>query len=295
MKLLILGASGLLGHKLMQVFSKDFETTGTVRTKNARIEELNPSSHFISGVIAENFDSVSDAVVKQRPDAVINCIGIVKQLPEAKDPIQSIEVNSLFPHRVAALSQEIGARFFHISTDCVFSGTKGDYTEDDVADARDLYGLSKLLGDVTRDGCLTLRTSIIGEHILPGYSLIEWFMKQSGKKVSGYTNAIYTGLPTVCLAEVIREVLLSHPKLSGLYHVSSSPISKFELLELVKKVYSLDVEIARDASLVCDRSLNSERFLAATGIKIPTWPEMIDRMFADGSMYSRPTREVKTF
>ncbi len=285
LKILVLGASGLLGHKLMQILSEDFDTVGTIRAREERLETLIPASRLIQGVSAEDFAGVRKAIETQRPDVVINSIGIIKQLPEASDPIKSIEVNALFPHRVAALCKQMRARFLQISTDCVFSGGKGDYTEDDPADCRDLYGLSKLMGEVDTESSLTIRTSIIGQHILDGPSLIQWFLRQDGA-VPGFTKAMFSGLPTVYLCRTLKSLISNHPDLCGILHVSADPISKFDLLSLVKEAYSLSVEIVPDDSVACDRSLNSKRFRQATGIVFPGWPEMIEQMFLDGKTYS---------
>jgi dTDP-4-dehydrorhamnose reductase len=212
-----------------------------------------------------------------RPDVVVNCVGLVKQLADANDPLQAVPINTLLPHRLAALCQASGARLVHISTDCVFSGAKGNYLETDFPDAYDLYGRSKLLGEVDYPHAITLRTSIIGHELSGNRSLVNWFLAQQGA-VKGFTRAIFSGLPTVELASVVRDVVLPRKELHGLYHVSAKPINKFDLLQLVAKVYRKNIEINPSEELVIDRSLNSDRFKEATGYAPPEWATLIQRM-----------------
>jgi dTDP-4-dehydrorhamnose reductase len=228
-------------------------------------------------VDVENSDSLAALFARVRPNLVINCIGLVKQLAEADDPLAAIPINSLLPHRLARLCDVAGARLVHVSTDCVFSGTKGMYREEDYPDANDLYGRSKYLGEVDYPHAVTLRTSIIGHELGGAHGLIGWFLSQQGG-VKGFTKAVFSGLPTVELARVIRDHVLPHPELRGTYHVSAAPIDKFELLTLVAKAYGRAIEITPDARLVIDRSLDSTRFRQATGYQPPPWPELIRRM-----------------
>jgi dTDP-4-dehydrorhamnose reductase len=222
-------------------------------------------------------DSLVSLFSKIRPDIVINCIGLVKQLSEANDPVAAIPMNSLFPHRLARLCGLANTRLVHISTDCVFSGARGMYTEADISDAKDLYGRSKFLGEVDYPHAITLRTSIIGHEMGGTRSLIGWFLAQTNC-VKGYKRAIFSGLPTVELARVIRDHVIPHPELHGLYHVSTEPISKFELLTLVGQTYAKTIDINADDQLVIDRSLDSNRFRHATGYAPKPWPELISSM-----------------
>ena len=287
MRVLILGGAGMLGHKLCQRYRDRFDTWVTVRTgcrDYARYGIFDPQ-RTLGGVDAASFDSVVRAMAEVKPDAVINCIGIIKQLKTAKDPIVSLSVNSLFPHRLANLCRASGARMFHISTDCVFSGRKGRYTEADVSDADDLYGRTKFLGEVDAPGCLTLRTSIIGRELKTASGLIEWFLSNRGGKVRGFTRAVYSGFTTPVLARIIADLLENHRELSGLYQVSSEPIGKLDLLTLVNKTYSLDIQIEPDAEWVCDRSLDSSRFRLATGFAPASWAGMVEEMYRDPTPY----------
>jgi dTDP-4-dehydrorhamnose reductase len=287
MKLMVLGTTGMLGHKLLQVLDGRFDLTGTVRGSAGayRGHPLLGQATLLGGVQAEDFDSVVRTFAAVRPDAVVNAIGLIKQLPGAKDPLPSLTLNSLFPHRLAQLCQAAGARLIHISTDCVFSGRKGRYTEADVADAEDLYGRTKFLGEVAGPGCLTLRTSIIGRELATRSGLIEWFLAQRGGRVKGYARAIYSGLTTLVLAELIGHVLAQFPQLEGVWQVSSEPISKYELLQLANRACQAGVTIERDEATVCDRSLCGDRFRQATGYMAPTWPEMISGLAADPTPY----------
>jgi dTDP-4-dehydrorhamnose reductase len=287
LRVLILGGAGMLGHKLYQSYRGRFDTFATVRSNYrhyARYELFDPQ-RLLGGVDAENFDSLVRAMAEVKPEVVINCIGIIKQLPSAKDPILSLSINSLLPHRLANLCRAGGCRLIHMSTDCVFSGRKGYYSEQDVSDAEDLYGRTKFLGEVDAPGCLTLRTSIIGRELATASGLVEWFLSNRGGTVRGFTRAIYTGFTTLALARIVADVLETHPDLSGLYQVSSAAIGKYDLLTLVNEIYSLGIRIEPDSAVVCDRSLDATRLRAATGFRPPSWPDMIKEMRRDPTPY----------
>jgi len=281
MKILVLGVSGMLGNVMFRVLSEnaEIEVFGTARSSSVqRYFAPEMSKKIIAGVDVENQDALAHVFAKVKPQVVINCIGLIKQLAVADDPLQALPINAMLPHRLARLCELGGARLIHVSTDCVFSGTKGDYRESDPADATDLYGRSKHLGEVIYPHAITLRTSIIGHELSSSHALLGWFLAQEGQ-VKGYTKAIFSGLPTVELARVVREVVLPRPELSGLYHVASAPIAKYDLLKLIADVYGKKIEIIPDDALVIDRSLNAERFKDATGYVAPPWPELVKRMF----------------
>jgi dTDP-4-dehydrorhamnose reductase len=285
MKVLVLGASGMLGNAVLRVLasSDGFDAVGSVRSAAAmRLLPESVRDRLVTGVDVDNADSLAGLFGQVRPDAVINCVGLVKQLAEVKDPLSAIPINSLLPHRLARLCQVASARLVHVSTDCVFSGTKGMYIESDFADADDLYGRSKYLGEVDYPHAVTLRTSIIG-HELGGsaHGLVGWFLAQRGS-VKGFARAVFSGLPTVELAAVIRDCVLPAPSLRGVYHVSAAPIDKFSLLRLVGSAYGRSVDIVPDDKLVIDRSLDSTRFRQATGYQPAAWPELVGRMAAFG-------------
>lgn len=280
-KILILGASGMLGSAIFRLLSQNdlFETIGTVRSAKV-IQRFEPETRhrLRNHVDVENYDSVVSILESYRPDIVVNCVGIVKQISTANDPLSAIPINSLLPHRLARLSALIGARFIHISTDCVFDGAMGNYVESDIPNATDLYGRSKLLGEVDYPNSITLRTSIIGHELSGNHSLVSWFLGQK-ESVKGFRRAIFSGLPTVELARIIRDFVIPRSDLRGLYHVSAQPISKFDLLRVVAQTYGKDIRIVPDDALAIDRSLNSDRFRRATGYEAPSWAELVSNMY----------------
>jgi dTDP-4-dehydrorhamnose reductase len=243
------------------------------------------SADVIPGIDAADFDSIIRAFEIARPDAVVNCIGIVKQRPAARDPIQSLHVNALLPHRLAALCRACGARLVHISTDCVFSGRRGAYLETDAPDAEDLYGRSKLLGEVAGPGSITLRTSIIGRELSSGLGLVDWFLAQPGPDIPGYVHARFSGLTTLALSRVVLDVVLKQPSLEGLYHVAAEPISKFDLLERLAAAFGRPVAIRPVREPRIDRTLDGTRFRQATGWTPPSWSAMIDELARDHATY----------
>jgi dTDP-4-dehydrorhamnose reductase len=287
MRLLVLGGTGMLGHKLWQEASLPLDAWATVRTDQV----TGPSAavldqeRVVTGVRAEQPETVARAIDQSDADAVVNCIGIVKQSDAARDPISAIRINSLFPHQVAALCRERGKRFVHVSTDCVFSGARGAYAEDDPPDAADLYGRSKLLGESVAPGSLTVRTSIIGRELAASYGLVEWFLGEAGGTVCGFTKAVFSGFTTRALAHVLIAVLTEQRDLEGLWHISSNPIDKNALLEMLRDAYDVPVSIEPDDSVVIDRSLDSSRFRRQTKWQASSWREMIDQMAADSTPY----------
>ncbi|MBN9370262.1 MAG: NAD(P)-dependent oxidoreductase [Hydrogenophaga sp. SCN 70-13] len=281
MNVLILGGTGMLGHAMFHLLSQTagLQTWATVRSSGAR-RHFPPAlaDRLVSGVDVENADTLSQIFARVRPDVVINCIGLIKQLAAANDPLAALPINALLPHRLARLCDVAKARLIHVSTDCVFSGQRGHYVETDTADATDLYGRSKHLGEVDYPHTITLRTSIIGEELEGGANgLVGWFLSQSGS-VKGFTRAIFSGLPTVELARVVRDHVLPRPDLHGLYHVATRAIAKADLLALVASAYGRQIEIVPDASLVIDRSLDASKFQMATGYVAPDWPALIAGM-----------------
>lgn len=286
-KVLILGGSGMLGHKLWQTLSLRFNTFASFRGAAESYSFLGifDAARVLGGVDATQFGNVVEAFAIVRPQVVVNCIGIVKQGAAARDPIANITVNSLFPRRLAELCEGNDARLIHISTDCVFSGERGNYSEADKPDATDLYGRTKLLGEVTAGNCLTIRTSMIGRELFGAHGLFEWFWSNAGKRVRGFKHAVFSGFTTAALSNIIGNVIEGHQTLKGLYHVAGEPINKFALLSLINEIYGLHAEIEADETFRCDRSLDATRFRAATGFVPPTWPEMIDEMRQDPTPY----------
>jgi dTDP-4-dehydrorhamnose reductase len=279
-RILVLGATGMLGNAVLRLFaeSPDFDVTGTARTPGSlRLLPGALADRVVAGIDVENPDALVQLFSDVRPDVVINCIGLVKQLAAADDPLAALPINALLPHRLARLCGLAGARLVHVSTDCVFSGTKGMYTESDPSDAKDLYGRSKYLGEVDYPHAVTLRTSIIGHELAGAHGLVGWFLAQDGS-VKGFTKAVFSGLPTVELARVIRDQVIPRPALRGVYHVSAEPIDKFELLSLVAKEYGKAIGIRPDDQLRIDRSLDSSRFREETGWRPQSWPGLVRAM-----------------
>lgn len=281
MRVLVLGITGMLGSAVFRTFSHDptHEVWGTMRSAGAlqhfaeRIRE-----RLLSGVDVLDQDALVSVLERVRPDVVINCVGLIKQLSDAKDPLSALPINAMLPHRLAKLCGLAGARLIHVSTDCVFSGRKGGYVEADQSDAEDLYGKSKFIGELHEiPHAITLRTSIIGHELGTHFSLIDWFLSQRGP-VKGYAKAIFSGLPTVELARVMKDYVIPSRELHGLYHVSVEPIDKLSLLSLVAEVYGHKIQIIPDEQVCIDRSLDSSRFRQATGYVPPAWTELVKMM-----------------
>ena len=287
MRVLVLGGGGMLGHKLWQRLSETQETWVTLRTGHNPWESLGlfDPARTLLGVDANDPESIDRALVRTTPDVVINCIGIIKQRAEAIEAVASLQINSLFPHQLAGQCRAAGARLVHISTDCVFSGRKGMYTETDVSEAEDMYGRTKYLGEVSGEGCLTLRTSLIGRELRDEYGLVEWFLSKRGGRVRGYRRAVFSGVTTETFARLLETILVEQPELSGVFHVASAPINKYDLLCLLRDAYGIAVEIDEDARVVVDRSLDGGRLAGATGLTIPDWPEMVAGLARDPTPY----------
>lgn len=277
----------MLGHKLVQVLQHRFDVQTTLRRDFSRYEYLKLFKREKTFESAEvtNFGKFDRILRTLKPDVVINAVGIIKQLPHSADVINTLTINSIFPHRLARAARHLKFRLITISTDCVFDGKRGNYKEEDVSNAQDLYGKSKNLGEVCEENCLTLRTSIIGREIETSHSLIEWFLSSRGGKVKGFKKAVYTGFPTIVLADIIGDIIENFPDLQGLYHLSSEPINKFDLLNLVNKEYGLEVTIEAEEDFAIDRSLDSTRFRRETGFKPQNWEEMIKIMAGDPTPY----------
>jgi dTDP-4-dehydrorhamnose reductase len=282
MRILVLGGDGMLGHQLLQYYQDRYEVMVTLRqSRQAYAEyELFSERNSYTGIDVRSVEVLQDVFADFKPDAVINAVGIVKQRQESSDAIASITINALLPHQLVLMCRQKNARFVHMSTDCVFSGKQGMYTEHDFSDAEDMYGRTKYLGEVHEMNGITLRTSIIGLELARKRSLIEWFLAEHGK-IRGFTRAIYSGLTTLEMARIIERLLTSHRSLSGLWHVASAPINKYELLcQLAERLGRNDVVIEPDQTFVCDRSLDGSAFNKAIGYEPPGWGAMLDELAA---------------
>lgn len=294
MKVCILGASGMLGHAMLYELSQcsGLEVWGTVRNE-ASVSGLLPAcclGRLVGGVDANDFDSIAKALGEIEPEVVVNCIGLIRQLPEGQQPLPCIEINARLPHLLLGLCRKIGSRLIHYSSDCVFDGNKGSpYLEDDQCSAKDVYGLTKYLGEVHDKPALTIRTSIIGHELRNKLSLVEWFMAQRGQ-VNGYRRAIYSGLPTVEHARILAEYILPNKDLFGLFQVASNPISKYELLCLIAREYGLMVTINPSDGVVEDKRLSGQLFYKATGYVPPDWPELVKAMHRGNESFNKARR-----
>ncbi|MDA7512693.1 SDR family oxidoreductase [Verrucomicrobia bacterium] len=278
MKVLILGASGMLGHIIFKKFSKKYKTIGTIRKT---LDTSNITYDFNTDSIVENCDVTNLQATKNlihqiKPNLIINCVGVVKQIKESSNPLISIAINSLWPHQLAHICKQIGAKCIHFSTDCVFSGKKGNYSEEHVSDAYDLYGRSKYLGELNYKHCITFRTSIIGKELCSKNGLLEWFLSQKNKTIKGFKNAIFSGFTTNEVANILFHIIDNHYDLCGIYHLSSTPISKHDLLHLVKDKFGWVGNIEPEHQVSCNRSLDSAKLKSLINYNFPTWENMIN-------------------
>ncbi len=272
----------MLGYCIFSNLSEfsNLDVYGTVRTVNG-LEKFFPSTDkLLSNIDVKDFETLKRAVLTAKPDVVINCIGLIKQHDVSKQHVEAIEINALLPHKIALLCDIIEARLIHFSTDCVFDGKAGNYLESDVPNATDLYGKSKCLGEVNYGKHLTLRTSIIGHELKSSVSLIDWFLNQKGS-VRGFSKAVFSGLPTAYVAQVLADFVLPNSSLSGLYQLSVDPIDKYSLISKVAGVYNKQIEIEKFEDFVIDRSLDSTKFREETGFVPPTWDELVAFMHTD--------------
>lgn len=280
MKVLILGASGMLGSALINVLSEkeNWKVLGTVRSDEAK-KFFNPkiSKNLIEINNVLNYENLTKVFNQVKPEIVINCISLSKELLKKANPFMIISTYSLLPHQLSKVCKEKRARLIQISSDGVFSGKKGNYKENDIKDAQDIYGASKYLGELDEDHTITIRTSIIGHELRNKEGLVEWFLAQK-KKCECFKSAIFSGFPTVVLAEIIRDIIIPNQKLRGIYHIASNPITKCKLLALIAKEYGLKINIIANNKIKINRSLNAERFKKATGYISPEWKDLIKSM-----------------
>jgi dTDP-4-dehydrorhamnose reductase len=289
MSVLVLGAGGMMGHMACRVLAESHDVVGTIRSEwhdRSAIARFVPRDLCIDGVDVLDVREVERVLDTVRPDVVFNCVGIVKQLSAAKDAVQSIECNSLLPHRLAISCADRDVRLIHLSTDCVFSGHRGMYTEDDIPDPVDLYGRSKLLGETAPEEGLTIRTSIVGRQLTGSTSFFEWVLSSRGQRVRGFDRAVYSGVTTMTLARTVATVIDEHADLSGVWQIASAPITKFELIVRLNELLDLGIEVDRDVAMECDRSLDGSRFENHTGIVVPSWDDMLAEFVADQRSYS---------
>ena len=286
--ILVIGASGMLGHMLVRVLSPHHRVIGTTSSKydnKSPLARILSEKNCIDQIDVRNISTIKQAINATKPDVVINCVGLIKQKMGLKNSVDAIQINSLFPHQLASLCNQSNIRLIHFSTDCVFQGTPGIKRLSDTPNATDLYGLSKLLGELSTSPCLTLRTSIVGRQLIGSESLFEWAISKRGTTINGYKNAIYTGLTTNRLSQIIKKLIEEFPNLSGTHQVASLPISKFELISKLNDDLKLDLRIEPETEFYCDRTLDGAEFNQLTNIDIPSWDDMLTELAADQSFY----------
>ncbi|MEN6318252.1 MAG: SDR family oxidoreductase [Syntrophaceae bacterium] len=289
-RILITGGGGMLGHKIWQLLPEKFpDTYVSIRKPKAFYEKsgLFNNLKVVDNLDLRDFNQLKIVLKELYPSVIVNCAGITLRSKEATDKLSNIAVNSLLPHLLAKWCAENSSRLIHFSTVCVFDGMAGSYNEDSPPDAKDLYGMTKAMGDIQASCALTIRSSFIGREIFGGSELLEWFLAQKGKRVSGFSKALFTGLTTNRLAELVADLIDNFPYLNGLYHVSSETVSKYELLNLMKEAYKIDIEIDRDEIFQCKRNLKGDKFVKVTGFKCPSWRQMMFDMAADPTPYEQ--------
>jgi len=286
MKVLIFGATGMLGSSISREYSRDksFKVFAVVRSDINLInfKRFAPGVRIIRFNDFNSKDDLKKLIGEIKPNIIFNCLGVIKQ--KIKNDISVSDLyfyNSYFPKMISYLIP-IDCSLVHFSTDCVFSGNKGNYTETDFPDPVDDYGYSKYYGEIAQENCVTIRTSIIGHGLLPNSSLIDWFLAQNNE-CYGYINAIYSGFPTNVLAKIIKDNLFKNGKLliNGVFHLSSESISKLKLLERVSNIYKHNINIIHDDKIQINRTLSCNLIKSKLNIKIPTWDEMILDMYND--------------
>lgn len=280
-KIIVLGAAGLLGNTLFKylIALNKYQVYGFVRRRED--SKLFPKSFHNLLIFNSDINEtkiLSSKIKKLKPDYIVNCVGVVKQIIQKNNTHEAILYNSLLPHILYSIAKQNNAKLIHISTDCVFDGNIGNYSESDIPNAMDLYGKSKALGEITYKNSVTIRTSYIGHELKSPHGLLEWFLSQENK-IKGYTNAYYNGLTTLELSIIIENYFFRKSKLNGLYNISSESISKFSLLSQIGKIYKKDILIMKEKSIQVDRTLNSLKFRKITGYRVKSWAKMLNEMY----------------
>ncbi len=287
-RILILGGAGTLGHKLWQIIPQKFPNTYvTVRKPKDFYAKtgLYSEDKVIDLIDLRDFNHIEKVLNELKPDIILNCAGVTLRSKEAKDEVSNIAVNALLPNKLADWCSDNNSRLIHFSTVCVFTGKTGNYDDESIPDAQDLYGRTKILGEVNKPSALVLRSSFIGRELFGGAELLEWFLAQEGKTIKGFRKAIFTGLTTDYLAKVIIDLIENYPNLSGIYNVSSEIINKYDLLNLAKEAYGIDISIEPEENFECKRDLNGDRFNKAIGFKCPAWKKLMTEMASDKTPY----------
>jgi dTDP-4-dehydrorhamnose reductase len=288
MRILILGASGLIGHKLLQELSMDFEVFGTLHKSKDSYGNISLFSghNIIDNVNVAEFEVLKGILYAVNPDIILNCVGITKRKDEINDSFKALTINSVFPHQLAIWAKNKGKRIIHFSTDCVFDGKVGNYDESSLTTAEDIYGRTKALGEIRYDHTLTIRSSFIGQELFGKTEFLEWLMSQKGKQVKGFRNTLYSGVSTIFMARVVRNIILNYSNLSGLYQLApEKPISKYDLICIAKEKYNLNVDIVQDDEHVHFPTLNGSKLRREINLIVPSWKEMMTELSSVKDFY----------
>ena len=288
-KILVLGASGMLGHMLIRVLSLRHQVVGTTSSiydRESHLARILSQDNWVDQVDVRNLPTVEEAIRATNPDVVINCVGVIKQKMESRNIMDAILINSLIPHQLANICNQTHSRLIHFSTDCVFDGSPGIKKVNDLPNATDLYGTTKRLGEVDYAPALTLRTGFVGRQLSGFEGLFEWVRSQRGKTINGYQNAIYSGFTAMALARIIQQIIEEHVELSGLHQVAGNHINKFDLITKLNEYLDLDLTIIKNTDFMCDRSMDGTEFTKLTNIPIPSWDDMLAEFATDQDFYN---------
>jgi dTDP-4-dehydrorhamnose reductase len=288
MRILILGASGLIGHKLLQELSMDFEVFGTLHKSKDSYGNISLFSghNIIDNVNVAEFEVLKGILYAVNPDIILNCVGITKRKDEINDSFTALTINSVFPHQLANWAKNKGKRIIHFSTDCVFDGKVGNYDETSLTTAEDIYGRTKALGEIRYDHTLTIRSSFIGQELFGKTELLEWFLSQKGKQIKGFKNTLYSGVSTIFMARAVIKIIINYPNLSGLYNLApEKAISKYDLICIAREAYDINVDIISDEEHVHLPTLDGSKLRNEICLTIPSWQEMMIELSSAKDFY----------
>lgn len=296
MRVLILGVSGLIGHKLLQELSSSFEVFGTLhKFKNQYgYNPLFTEPNIVENIDVSEFEVLKGVMYAINPDVILNCVGITKRKEEINYPVEVLTINSIFPHQLANWASINKKRIIHFSTDCVFNGKIGNYKENSLTTSEDIYGRTKALGEINYNHTLTIRSSFIGQELFGKTELLEWFLAQKGKQIKGFTKTFYSGVSTIFMAQIVKKVIRNFPNLSGLYQLASEkPISKYDLLCLANEAFNANVEIIPDDGHLHNPTLDGSRLKQEINLVVPSWKDMFSELALNKSFYESFNQHFK--
>lgn len=267
MKIYVLGSNGMLGKYVSTFLADYYEVIKITRNEidATNIDEENLKNKLFNLGLKEN-------------DIVINCIGTIKPMVDSIGDLNTIKVNSIFPRILANICEKINVRMIHPTTDCVFTGNKGSYNENDIHDISDVYGRTKSLGEP--NNCTVIRTSIIGEEVGQGRSLVEWIKSNKGNTVFGFTNHIWNGVTCLQFGKICKKMIDENLFWEGIKHLHSNNLNKKELVETISDVYNLNITVTpTETPVMCDRSLSTIYLENLTLFGIPDLKTQIFEMY----------------